>query len=100
MFSSFVGGLQAACERPCGSLDRKPSHEDIKKNHTKWMTTELSNLISSRDMWFEEYTDTKDPAAFRHYKTLRNRVNHAIAKAKRDFYKRRYSQFDFEFFKG
>ena len=61
---------------------------EVKKHHTKWMTAELRELISSRDSWFKEFAMSRSMEAHANYRQLRNRVNHELAKAKKVFYKK------------
>ena len=60
----------------------------VKKNHTRWMTAELKNLIQCRNAWFSDYSKTKSPDSFKNYKIYRNKVNREIFRAKRDYYKK------------
>ena len=61
---------------------------EVKKHHTKWMSPELRELMSSRDSWFKEFSRTRCMEAHANYRRLRNKVNGCLTKAKKLFYKR------------
>ena len=58
----------------------------IKKNHTKWMTSDLKDLISCRDSWYKEFVRTGDAGDHAHYRSYRNKVNVELKKAKKAYY--------------
>ena len=59
----------------------------VKRNHTKWLTPDLKEIMEARDSWFKEYRATRDADAHANYRRLRNRVNTELKKAKTRFYK-------------
>ena len=62
--------------------------------HTKWMSIELKQLIGERDCAYRKYTAlfNREPGsnrtiqAFNLYKSLRNKVNKELPKAKRNYF--------------
>ena len=51
-----------------------------------WFTADLGILILDRDRLFNSYKHSHDRNALTAYKRAKNHVNHAIRKAKREFY--------------
>ena len=59
----------------------------VRKNHTKWLSPQLKELMNQRDFAYKRYKAVGDAFTFSEYRRLRNKVIHEIKKEKRDFYK-------------
>ena len=58
----------------------------VKKNHTKWLSPEIRDLMQQRDAWFTEFQRTRSTVDHQKYRTLKNQVNREISKAKQRYY--------------
>ena len=64
----------------------------IKQRSEKWINEEILMTIRARNSSLKSYKKNKDPADFKSFKSLRNRVNRMVTKAKKEYFSDRISE--------